>query len=177
MFVYYYVHLNRPFEEVEHRLLGITNGFEGLAGAAYRDGEEIHARLATSVEHARIAKTIRLKVGAPRRGDDETTMPLTWEATGTPGLFPRMEADLVIANIGPHLTQVTLRGSYDPPLGALGRALDRTLFHRVAEASVKGFLDRIAAAIAPDGDEPRVTKTGRPGPNDPIAQGHPALGS
>ena len=53
----------------------------------------------------------------------------------------------MVADLGTDFTQVVLRGTYDPPLGAVGRALDRTLFHRIAEASVKRFLDRIALAL------------------------------
>jgi hypothetical protein len=34
-----------------------------------------------------------------------------------------------------------------PPLGAVGQAVDRVLLHRVAEATVKDFLDRLGQAI------------------------------
>ena len=33
---------------------------------------------------------------------------------------------------------------YVPPLGAVGRAIDRALLFRVAEATIKDFLDRVA---------------------------------
>ena len=148
MFVYYYVHLNRPFRTVEPRLLELSNGLVGLAAAAYREGEEIRARLKIGGGDRRIGKTVTLHPGEPSRGPVETSIPIIWEATGTPGLFPRMEGELVVADLGEGLTQVALRGSYEPPLGVVGRALDRTLFHRVAEASVKQFLDRIALALA-----------------------------
>jgi hypothetical protein len=36
---------------------------------------------------------------------------------------------------------------YLPPWGALGSAVDRALLHRVAEATVKDFLDRVGAAL------------------------------
>lgn len=147
MFVYYYVHLGRPFRTVEPRLLELANGLVGLAAAAYREGEEIRARLGIGDGYTRIGKTVTLRPGEPSRGSVETSIPIVWEATGTPGLFPRMEGELVVADLGEGLTQVAIRGSYQPPLGVVGRALDRTLFHRVAEASVKQFLDRIALAL------------------------------
>jgi hypothetical protein len=40
-----------------------------------------------------------------------------------------------------------IAGSYRPPLGALGTALDAAILHRVARATVRAFLDRIAADI------------------------------
>lgn len=147
MFVYYFVHVERPFEEVEPALLRMLPGLRGWAEEAYRDGERLRARIGPAGPEGTVAKSVRIQVGRPARGATETWVPLSWEATGAPGLFPRMGADIVIARMGPELTQVALRGSYRVPLGALGRALDRMLLHRVAEASVKRFVDRIGEAL------------------------------
>ncbi len=83
MFVYYYVHLNRAFAEVERRLLHHMDGLDGWAAAAYRDGEEIRAHIGLGGERPLIAKTVRLEVGTPVRGDTQTSIPIAWEATGT----------------------------------------------------------------------------------------------
>ncbi len=147
MFIYYFVHLDRPFDEVRERLLRVLSGLDGMAAAAYREGEEIRARIGFGGEPPSLAKTVRLQVGAPVGEEETMLLPVVWEATGSPGLFPRMEAELVLAALGPGLTQLSLRGSYHPPLGPIGRALNRALLHRLAEASVKGFVDRVAHAI------------------------------
>jgi hypothetical protein len=146
VFIYYFVHLDRPFGEVRGRLLGVLSGLDGMAAAAYREGEEIRARIGLG-ESPSVAKTVRLEVGEPVGEDETMLLPIVWEATGTPGLFPRMEAEVVLAALGPVLTQLSLRGSYRPPLGPIGRVVDRALLHRVAEASVKGFVDRVARTI------------------------------
>ena len=44
--------------------------------------------------------------------------------------------------------QLAISARYDPPLGAVGRAIDRALLARVAEATVKDFLDRVRDSIA-----------------------------
>ncbi len=147
MFIYYFVHLDRPFGEVRSQLLGVLSGLDGMAAAAYREGEEIRARIGVGGESLAVAKTVRLEVGQPVGEDETMLLPIVWEATGTPGLFPRMEAEVVLAALGPELTQLSLRGSYRPPLGPIGRVFDRALLHRVAEASVKGFVDRVARTI------------------------------
>lgn len=147
MFVYYFMNIETPFDEVERRVLAALGGLAPIADAAYREAEGIRARIGIGVKPM-LAKTVRIDVGSPLRGATESAVPLTWEATGTPGLFPRMEADLVIASLGPDLTQLSLRGTYKPPLGGLGRALDRTVLHRIAEASVKSFVDRVASLIS-----------------------------
>ncbi len=146
MFIYYFVHLDRSFGEARAQLLEVLSGLDGMAAAAYREGEEIRAKLRLG-EYPAVAKVVRLEVGEPVGEDETMLLPIVWKATGTPGLFPRMEAEVVLAELGPVLTQLSLRGSYRPPLGPLGRVLDRALLHRVAEASVKGFVDRVARTI------------------------------
>jgi hypothetical protein len=146
MFTYYFVVVPGRFEDVERALLELLDGLPGHADMAYRQGEELRTRLRPG--DRAIAKTVRLYVGNPHHQDDQVRIPLNWEATGTPGLFPRMDADLVLAAVGPELTHLEFRGTYRPPLGPIGRALDRALLHRVAEASVKGFVDRLAATLS-----------------------------
>ena len=146
--IYYFVHLDRSFSEVRGQLLEVLSGLDAMATAAYREGEEIRAQVGVGgSESLAVAKTVRLEVGEPVGKQETMLLPIVWEATGTLGLFPRMEAEVVLAALGPVLTQLSLRGSYRPPLGPIGRVLDRALLHRVAEASVKGFVDRVARAI------------------------------
>ena len=148
MFVYYYVHIEEPFVEVEPAMLRMLPGLRGWAEHAYREGERLRTKIGTS--KGTIAKTIELEIGDPVRSASQTWMPLRWEATGMPSLFPKMEGDIVVASVGPDLTQIAFRGSYRAPLGPLGRALDRVALHRLAEASVKAFIDRLADAIDED---------------------------
>jgi hypothetical protein len=151
MFVYYFVHVNRPFREVESSLVTQLNRLGPFADAAYREGEELRDKVSMRLDHPSVAKTVQLVSGIPLRGDQQTTIPFAWEATGTPGLFPKLDADLVVSAVGPDLSQIAMRGTYAPPLGPLGRALDRAVLHRVAEASVKSFVDRVAHLVDGNG--------------------------
>ncbi len=151
MFVYYFVHVNRPFRDVEASLVTQLNSLGPFADAAYREGEELRDKVSMRLDHPSVAKTVQLLSGIPLRGDQQTTIPFAWEATGTPGLFPKLDADLVVSAVGPDLCQIAMRGTYAPPLGPLGRALDRAVLHRVAEASVKSFIDRVAHLVGGDG--------------------------
>ena len=85
------------------------------------------------------------------RGASTTTLPLEWWATGTTALFPRMDAELTVADLGGSLTQVLFQGNYQPPLGSVGRMLDRAVLHRFAEVSVKDFVDRIVGLLSRTG--------------------------
>jgi uncharacterized membrane protein len=54
-----------------------------------------------------------------------------------------LEADLEVAALGGSRTQLSVSARYRPPLGSVGRVIDKALLHRVAEATIKDFLDRL----------------------------------
>ena len=43
--------------------------------------------------------------------------------------------------------KLSVSARYRTPMGAVGRMLDRALLHRVAEATVKDFLDRVGERL------------------------------
>ena len=53
----------------------------------------------------------------------------------------------VLGSLGEDRTQLAISARYRPPLGVVGRTVDRVLLHRVAEATVKDFLDRVGERI------------------------------
>ena len=118
-----------------------------LIAAAMSEGDALRLRIGPVGGLPILSKTVSLQVGEPMRRNEVTVVPLSWRATSTPGLFPVMTADLEVAPLDGELTQLTLRGRYEPPLGAVGRRLDRLLMHRIAEASVRSFLERLAQTI------------------------------
>lgn len=149
MFVQYFGVVDRPFVEAEGLLVDLSSGLGDSADVAYRRGEDLLATIGIGGP-GRVAKEVCLDVGEAMRGDDRTSIPLSWWATGTPSLFPTMEGELIVTAIGSGLTQVTLQGAYTPPLGAVGRLLDRAMLHRFAELSVKDFVDRIVSQLGPE---------------------------
>jgi len=77
-------------------------------------------------------------------------IPLTWRAVKASGAFPMMKAELQIYPLTPTETQLELAGTYEPPLGALGRTIDKALLHRLAEASVLQFIQEVARYLRED---------------------------
>lgn len=144
MFVQYYGMVERPFAEVESDLLAIGDALAESADSAYRLGEGLLVKIGGGA----MAKTVLLDLGSPVRGTTSTTLPMEWWATGTPALFPKMDAELTVAAMADSLTQVVFQGNYQPPLGSVGRMLDRALLSRFAEASVKDFVDRVVAILS-----------------------------
>jgi hypothetical protein len=148
MFVRYFLDLAAPFDNVETALLDHAEAWvPGLLRAAEDRGQRLLAEVGFAVETRRIDKGVEIRIGTPYRIPSKTLLPMTWRATTAERLFPQLDADLEVAALGPRRTQLSISARYRPPMGAFGRALDRALLHRVAEATIKDFLDRVGERI------------------------------
>jgi hypothetical protein len=146
MFARYFVELPMDTLRVERALLRDPQSWvPGLAGKANRHGDDLLAEVGFGSE-VRVERRVALEFGVPIQMPSKTVLPMRWSAAGARGLFPSLEADLEIAPIGGR-TQLAMSARYDPPLGAVGRAIDRAVLFRVAEATLKDFLDRVADAV------------------------------
>ena len=148
MFVRYYLELALPFEEVENTLLREPQDWiPGLAEAAEARGEVLLAEVGFGPPGRRLEKRVQIELGRPFQLASKSVLPMAWRATGPLTVFPSLEADIEVAPIGKSRTQLSVSARYRPPLGRLGQAIDRTLLHRVAEATIKDFVDRAGEAL------------------------------
>lgn len=152
MFVYYFVFVPRTVGETVQALTDSPGNLTVWARLAYEGGEELRTRVHPGA--GKLTKEVEIVVDTPRSLAKSVCVPITWKATGAESLFPRLDADLIVAAVGDQMTQITLRGSYKPPLGPVGELLDRALLHHLAEACVKNFMDRIQAALDPASHAP-----------------------
>lgn len=138
-----YQYVNRPFEAVREAL--VINAVELF---------ERH--LQVSIAGLDVCKDVVVKVkrvaphvDAPGHvANDAIRFELEWQAETNASLFPSMKAKLVAYALGPNETQLDFTGDYAPPGGAIGNAADRLVGHRIAEASVKRFLDDFAGKLS-----------------------------
>jgi hypothetical protein len=159
MFARYFVELPVPHERVERMLTDEPRAWlHGIATEANLRGDRLLAEVGFG-EEVRIARQVAIELRAPLRLPTKTVLPLRWTATGHSGLFPSLDADLEIAPLGQDRCQLSMSARYVPPLGALGRAIDRALLFRVAEATIKNFLDQIRdgiiRAVSPENEASR----------------------
>ena len=131
--------------EVESRLLDIRRNLEQWADVAYRRGEQLSTKVGPSPG---IAKEVSLEIGMPQILKSGIAYPVKWRAPGATMLFPELVGDLVLSKQGANSTRLTLNGTYEPPLGFVGRVADRAGLHNVADATVKHWLDQLIEALS-----------------------------
>lgn len=146
MFVGDKVLLDLSFPVARDRLGALTR--DGLLRSASDDayGAEITGLM--RMGPAGISRLVRVQFRDLPERANAAGLALRWEVTGPGGaLFPVLDADVELIRAGPQTTWLTLNGAYRPPLGAFGQALDRAILHRVASATIRSFLSRIATSL------------------------------
>ena len=161
MFARYFIELPIHPDRVERALTRAPETWlHGLASEANHRGDLLLAEIGFG-ERIRVARQVAIELGEPVHTAGKVVLPLRWTPTESPGLFPALEADLEVAPLPPDRTQLAMSARYVPPLGPLGKAIDRAVLYRVAEATLKDFLDRVGEALArevgEDGSEKNVT--------------------
>ena len=149
MFVHYFTQVPLAMSEVEHRLNSVRNNLSQMADVAYREGEQLRAKVGPW--EGGMAKEVSLEVGGAEIHASGLVYPMTWTASGAGILFPELKADLMLAHVGPHQTRLTVQGTYKPPLGVVGKVADRAVLGRYADATVRNWLDELAVALV-EGD-------------------------
>jgi hypothetical protein len=142
-----YDYVNQPYDTVRREVLADPSSLFRSATAGGK-ASQLHVRIGALELGAEIAIEIR--------GTDETsgtserpvtTLALEWHAVRSSSLFPLMKATLSLYPLTPTETQLELTGTYEPPLGILGEAIDSIALSRFAQASVATFIREIATHL------------------------------
>lgn len=144
-----YDYVNHPYGRVRAALSGDARAvFRAATRAASSRAETLAAQLRVNLAGIEVSKDIAIKVRGigedTRAGAPVTKLLLEWEAAEAPRLFPFMRAELSIYPLTATETQLDFAGRYEPPLGALGSAMNAIAGHSIAEASVHRFLQDVA---------------------------------
>lgn len=139
--VYFYTFLDRAFPAAADVLSGPPPRW--LPPPASSDGEEgwlvdLAADGALPAPVATLPAVVA--VGPAARFHDHLLRAVRWRARTAEQLFPVLEADLDLRQTNGSGCQLSLTGSYRPPLSVVGGVGDRLLGHRVAEACVRRFV-------------------------------------
>jgi hypothetical protein len=115
-------------------------------------GDDARADVGVDLPGGRqVRREVRIGFGPILEDDDALALPVWWEDAERPDLLPTFDGGVELRG-DEHVTELRLVGSYQPPLGPVGRFADSLVGHRVAIASLETFLtataDRLAAVAA-----------------------------
>jgi hypothetical protein len=150
MFIRYFVTIGLPSDEVEAAFkTGVELWMPALVQKVNTQGMQLLSELGFDVGKRRIERQIEVKVGMPKPIVGATLVPIHWQAASTSWLFPELDGQLEIAALGSATTQLGISATYDPPLGLVGKIADRALLHRVAEVTIRDFLEGVSNRLEP----------------------------
>ncbi len=149
--LYLYEYVDAPYDDVTEVLAERGSGlFQEATDAAVAHADTVRGEVVVDLAGFEVGRDVVIDVGAFEPVEAiRAKLHLDWRAAEASTLFPSLSADLEVAALSfhPPVTQVTLVGHYDPPLGLLGAAVDRLFAHRVAEAALHRFLHTVTDRI------------------------------
>ncbi|MGO9150950.1 MAG: hypothetical protein ACLP41_04910 [Acidimicrobiales bacterium] len=141
------VDVSCPFEAVRGRFVSDSTWFAPLVSAAEGEGEALYLRIGLSWASGRVQREVRVTHGPPRDLGIAVVVPVSWQASGLPALFPVLEGEVELLPLNPDRCRVSLFAFYEPPFGQLGGQLNRALLHHVAQSTIRSFLARVAERL------------------------------
>jgi hypothetical protein len=149
-----YDYVNHPYERVRDALRqDALTVFQAATKAAASRAQSVAAELHVDIGGIGVKTDIRISVKKVEEkvldamSTPTTRLLLEWEAATLPRLFPLMEGELFIYPLTATETQLDFSGHYEPPFGAVGKAMNAIVGHRVAEVSVHRFVTDVAGYL------------------------------
>ena len=149
-----YDYVNHPYERVRDALKqNALMVFQSATKTAASRAQLVAAELRVDFAGIGVKTDIKIDVkSVDEKSAGSGPMPTTrlkleWEAAKMPRLFPLMKGELLVYPLTSTETQLDFSGSYKPPLGSLGKAMNAILGHRIAEASVHSFVREVAGYL------------------------------
>ena len=121
---------------------------ESILPGAMSDGRggafvdlEVELPVGAGVRH-----DVDVRLGAPCSADGETWVPISWVPAAHARLLPSFDGvvEIIASDRG---TELSLTGTYEVPLGGVGRFGDGLIGRRIAEQSLRTLVEGIAGEI------------------------------
>ena len=149
-----YDYVNHPYDRVRDTLKqNAVAVFQSATKAAASRAESVAAELHVDFAGMGVKADIKIVVKgieekpANAASSASTKLLLEWEAANLPRLFPLMHGELSIYPLTGTETQLDFSGTYEPPLGAVGKTMNAIAGHHIAEASVHRFVSDVAGYL------------------------------
>jgi hypothetical protein len=149
-----YDYVNHSYDQVRSALTGDALAvFQSATNHAASRAQSVASQLRVDIGGIGVEADIKISVHKIEDQVSElmpagaTRLQLEWESATMPRLFPLMKAELSIYPLTATETQLDFLGFYEPPLGAVGKAMNALAGHRIAEASVHRFVSDVASYL------------------------------
>ena len=151
-----YEYVNRPYDRVSELLrLDAVGVFQRATASATARARALVSTLRANFGPLELGADVLVQVTSVEEQRDaplgpRTRLHLKWEGSLRPDLFPTMDATFDVYALGAEETQIDFHGTYLPPLGIVGAAIDAVVGHRIAQAAVHRFVEEIAERLRVD---------------------------
>jgi hypothetical protein len=149
-----YDYVNHPYDRVRDVLKqNALEVFQAATKAAASRAESVAAELHVDFAGVGVKADIKIVVKEIQETPSDgivtasTKLLLEWEAANLPRLFPLMQGELSVYPLTGTETQLDFSGTYEPPLGAVGKTMNAIAGHRIAEVSVHRFVSDVAGYL------------------------------
>lgn len=148
-----YDYVNHPYEAVRDALRhDAVRVFHSATKAAIDRAQPVATELHVDVGGIGIKADVKVCVKSVEENVDTIPSPTTrllleWKAVTAPQLFPFMKAEFSVYPITRTETQLDFHGHFEPPFGAVGKAMNAVAGYRIAEVSVHRFVNEVAAYL------------------------------
>lgn len=146
-----YSYASVPFDDAVALLAEDAGGLlQSATDVSAAHGDEVLGTLHLDVGGFEVSRDVLIEVGSFDPVEIlRSVVPVRWRAARGHLLFPTVDAQLELAalSLDPPTVQVTLTGTYAPPLGVVGEVLDRAFDHRVAEVVIHRFVREVAERL------------------------------
>jgi hypothetical protein len=145
--LYYYTHLDVRPEDARHMLRGDPGRWLPRPATPAGQGWLVDLQAGGALPRGIGHHPVVLEVGAPTEDSERLLRSVTWGSPTASGLFPVFDGDLELCQLAGDMCQLSLMGTYRPPLAVAGTAADALLGHRVAEACVRRLVLDLATKM------------------------------
>lgn len=119
-------------------------------------------RLRAPLAARELSKQVRVTVGVAARSGERVILPLGWAATPVRHAFPRFDGALELEPVSSSASLLALTGAYEPPLGAVGVAIDSTVLRDCAEQTAQHLVTQLSRVLSADDDDQPPSPTPPP---------------
>lgn len=149
--IYVYTYANIGFDDAIALLAGDPELLlQDATDVSSSHGDAVLGHLRHEVAGHEVDREVAIELGDFRPVEvTRSTMPVQWKAARGHVWFPTLDATLEVTSLSSQwpTVQVALVGTYRPPLGLLGAAVDAVGAHGIAEATCHRFVNEVAARL------------------------------